>query len=258
MLPIKDYSNGYAVEEIEGLSPVAATLSTSSLAQVDGEQPQNAQRPARNITMKVGLKPDYVSNTVDSLRMNAYSYFMTKALVTLNFYFDDVFTYTCQGQVETCDNDRFSADPELDISIMCYDPDFYAASSIEIDTSTNPSTNLTEIDYPGSSECGIIFVLGVNASVSGFQIFNTRPDGTVQVMGITPITPFFNTNQVGIDTIPGERSITLNGNNDILWMLDDDSDWIMLGPNGSNFFRGYAGGLSVPYRLIYTPKFGGI
>lgn len=123
-----DSSNGYVVKEIDGLDPVNATLTTSTLAQVDGAEPQNARRDVRNITIKLGLEPDYVATTVQSLRQALYDYFMPKASVTLGFWLDGALFAITAGQVEDCQAPMFTSDPEVDISIVCYDPDFYDES----------------------------------------------------------------------------------------------------------------------------------
>src|SRR5450756_1275481 len=81
-LPLLDASAGYVVRDVEGLSPVKATLTSSSMAQEDGAQPQNATRTTRNILLKIGLEPDYVTNDVQSLRSDLYDYFMPCLLYT--------------------------------------------------------------------------------------------------------------------------------------------------------------------------------
>jgi len=178
-LPLLSAANGYAVRDIQGLDPVKASLTTSSMAQLDGAQPQNARRDIRNITMKLGLVPNYVDSTVDSLRQGLYDYFMPKSNIGLTFWKDGAIYALTSGQVESNENNMFSADPEVDLSIICYDPDFYAPAAVVSNLSTVTTTVATPVSYSGNSDAGIIFALSVNTILSGFTVYNQQPDGTI-------------------------------------------------------------------------------
>lgn len=254
-------SNGYVVKDIEGLDPVDATLTTSSMAQLDGAQFQNAQRSTRNITMKLGLQPDYVASTVDSLRTGLYAYFMPKANITLGFYKDGAIFALTQGQVESFDCSMFTSDPEADISIICYDPDFYGpvAETTSINTVSDGTT--TTIAYEGTSDTGVIFTLNINRSFGSFALYNTAPDNSIQVFSVTVEDgTFISGDVITITTIPGMKSITLKRAGiatSILYSVDDDSVWTSL-QNGNNFIRAFASGDAIPCTLTYTPLYGAL
>ena len=258
-LPMTDSSAGYVVKEIDGLDPVNATLTSSSIAQVDGAQPQNARRDTRNITIKLGFDPDYVTNTVQSLRSDLYDYFMPKANIQLGFYIDDALYVITSGQVESFENAMFSDDPEVDISVICYDPDFYAPASETVSGNTTSDTNVNTITYEGSTDAGVIFTLSLNADITGFAIYNTRPDNTIQVMTFGGTT-FASGSTITICTIPGSKSIIYNNLGDtssLLTWMDPTSTWISLG-KGDNDFRAAYSGSPIPYTVEYTAKFGAI
>jgi Phage tail protein len=253
-----DASNGYVVKEIDGLDPVNATLTTSSLAQRDGAQPQNARRDTRNITMKIGLEPDYVSTTVQSLRSNLYNWFMPKSNLTFAFYLDDVLYVVASGQVETNENSMFSADPEVDISIICYDPDFYAPDSVTISEDTVSDTTTQSIDYPGTSDAGVIFTLSIDRDLTDLALYNTAPDNTIQLFSLSGV--FVSGDVLTINTIPGQKGITLTRSgltSSVLYYVDDSSVWLSL-QEGVNLFRALASGDGIPYTLVYTAQYGAI
>lgn len=257
-LPLLDTSKGYSVREIDGLGPVAATLTSSSLAQVDGTQAQNARRESRNITMKLGFTPDFVNTTVQSLRSVLYDYFMTKALVDLNFYIDDVLTMVTSGQVETFDNPLFTADPEADISILCYDPDFYGPAPLTLSSSTRSDTNTSLITYTGNSEAGLIFTLNVNRALTDFWITLQRPDNQRQKMEITG--SFVAGDVITIDTRPGSKAVTLMRSgisSSILAGFDETGTWLSF-QKGPNQFGAFAAGAGIPYTMVYTTQFGAL
>jgi len=259
-LPLLDSSAGYVVEDIEGLDPVTATLTTSSLAQVDGATPQNAQRTTRNITMTLGLQPDFVTNSVQSLRSALYDYLITKANVKMGFYLDGSLFAITSGQVEDFQNTMFSADPAVDISIICYDPDFYAPSQTSQSGDTVSDTTTMDVVYPGTTETGVIFTLNVNATITGgLTVYNTAPDNSLQKMFIDG--DYISGDVVTVNTIPLQKAVTLTRSglqSSLLAELDPTATWISL-KKGTNKFRSVvAGGGSIPYTVAFTPKFGAI
>lgn len=261
-LPLLDSSAGYVVSDLEGLDPVNATLTSSSVAQVDGATYQNAQRGTRNITMTLGFKPDFVTNTVQSLKSALYDYLLTKANINLGFYMDGALYAVTAGQVETFNNTLFSADPAVDISIICYDPDFYGPSVISASLDTVSDTSFTTVSYTGTTEAGVIFTLSIDRDdLTGFTIYNTTPDNTQQKMSVVNTDgPFSSGDVVTINTIPGSKAVTLLRSGIIssaLPYLDPASSWISL-QKGNNAFRCFAAGAEIPYTLAYTPKYGAL
>lgn len=258
MLSLLDSSNGYVVEDVEGLDPVTATLTSSTMAQMDGAEPQNAQRGTRNITMKVGIEPDWVVDTVDSLRTNLYDWFMTKMNVSMSFFKDGTLFATTTGQVESCTNTMFSPDPEVDISIICYDPDFYAPAPETLSGNTTTGFDTVDIAYEGNSDAGIIFTLNINRNISGFTLYNTTPSGILQKIDMEGT--FLTDDIVTITTIPGSKSIMLTRADVTVSFLPfavEPISWIAL-QDGGNSFRVSAAGDPIPYTVTYTAKYGAI
>lgn len=255
-LPLSDYSNGYLVAEIEGLGPVKASLTSSSMAQIDGAQPQSSRRDVRNITMKLELKPNYNDITVDTLKAGLYAYLLPKAVVGMNFYRNDVLFCKTTGTVESLENTMFAVVPMMNASIICHDPDFYAPNATSVSGNTVADTTTQEITYPGTSDAGIIFTLNVNRTIAGFSLYNTKPDGTTQIYNLD--VPLVSGDVVVINTIPRQKSViktTAGTPTSVLYGVDPSSAWISLGP-GDNNFRAAVSGAAIPYTVQYTTKYG--
>src|SRR5690606_20585056 len=107
-LPFQDISGGYVIHDIDGLDPVRATISSSSFAQLEGAQYQNAQREARNLIFKLGFEPDYATTDVRGLRSELYRFLMPKSEVLFRFYIDDVLFVEIAGRVEAFEAPLFT------------------------------------------------------------------------------------------------------------------------------------------------------
>lgn len=259
-LPLLSAANGFAVRDIQGLGPVTAQLTSSSIAQLDGAQPQNARRDVRNITMKLGLIPNFVTTTVDSLRQTLYDYFMPKSTVKLTFWKDGVIYALTSGIVEDFQNTMFTDNPEADISIVCYDPDFYAPSLTSASLSTVSTTDVTTISYPGNSDAGVIFTLNINRILASIDLYNTAPDNTVQHFSLGGAS-FVAGDVLTINTIPGQKSVTLTrggiSSSALSYVDPTAANWITF-QRGDNHFRAFSSGAAIPYTLGYTAKYGGL
>lgn len=270
-LPFMDITNGYSVQDIQGLDPVPANIVSSSFANLDGEQYQSSRREKRNIILKLGLEPDFTTMTVRELRSHLYGFFMPKQSTNLRFYTDGAPTVDIAGRIETFDCPIFVKEPVATVSILCFDPDFYDPIEVMIDGATNfPATvspgpppvyappEFMMIDYEGTVDTGILFELFVNRPMDGFTI-QYQPDGD-QVREMDVAASLLADDVVRISTQPGNKYATLTRGgvlSSILYGVSPYADWVRLQP-GSNAFRVNSVGDPVPYDITYTNKFGGL
>jgi hypothetical protein len=256
-LPLMDSSAGYIVKEIGGLDPVKATLVSSSRAQTDGAELHNKKREPRNITMRLGLDPDYVTNDVAILRSNLYRYLMPKSTIVFGIYDNDILFGTTEAVVEDFVASMFTPDPEINISLMCYDPDFYAPAEVLINGNTVSDMTTMAVSYPGTTDTGILFSIDFPANIGGVWINNTRPDGDTDTMEIQGT--FLAGDTLTVNTNNGKKSVIMTRagiDTPVLYWLSKESNWILI-KNGVNLVRVYAVGPPIPYTLQYTAKYGG-
>jgi hypothetical protein len=254
-------TGGFVVKNIDGLDPVKATLVSSTFASLDGEQYHSGRRESRNIRFQIGLVPDNTSNSVRDLRRKLYEYFMPKSIVKLRFYQQDGqtdFIVEILGRVESFEAPLFTNDPNVDISLMCFDPSFSDPKVEHISGSTTSGTTSQPIIYKGSIETGFEFELFANRSLDTFTIFQTTPDNVFRALE-------FRANMVAndvltISTIGGNKGAMLSRNNvttSVLYGVAPDSDWLELEP-GDNHIVVQAAGAPIPFALYYTTKYGGL
>lgn len=257
-LELADISDGLLLADVDGLGPVKATLVSSAFAGLDGEQFHSARREPRNIVLKIELKPDFVTSTAQDLRDRLYDYFMPKTSVAMTFYLDTGKTVTISGYIETCEPSIFTKDPAVDISIMCFKPDFIDVNTVTISGSTVSTTTETTVEYAGTVETGIIFTLNVDRTETDFTIYHRAPNGTLRQLDFAESLASGDT--VVIDTIPGEKSATLTRSgtaSSILNGVSPQSFWISLS-KGTNTIRVYTTGAGIPYTIEYTNRYGGL
>lgn len=260
ILPLElEDAYGYPILDISGLDPVKATLVSSSFAQRDGEQYHSSRRETRNIKLQLGLDPDPATETVRSLRKKLYTFFMPKTEVTFRFYMEDGLEADIVGRVESCETALFSAEPAVDISVICFDPDFFELTPEIISGSTTSGEIPMTIQYDGTVETGIELTLNVDRDLAEFTVYHVPPNDSIRSMDFDNV-PLVAGDVLTISTVVGAKGATLTRagvTTSVLYGISPQSNWIELMP-GSNTLRVYAVGLDIPLTIEYTNKYGGM
>lgn len=257
-LNMEESDDGYQVDDIEGLNPVKASLVASSYASMDGEQFQTAKRGARNIVFKLDLHPDFDENTFTTLRQGLYTYFMPKSMITMRFYMMTGLYLDIQGYVEDFSSPMFEQDPKVNISVMCFNPDFVDTRIVMLEGVTVDDITNTPIVYPGNVETGVVMTLNMNRAVSGFTMYNTDESNTLTEMDFS--YDLLDGDQLVVSSLRGAKGITLtraSTSSSVLYGRSAQSGWIELF-EGTNDFRVFAEGDPIPYELEYVVKYGGL
>lgn len=259
-LTFNDASTGFELREIQGLDPVKATVVTTSFAQLDGSQYHSSKREQRNILVRIGLEPGFVSTSVKNLRDQLYSYFMPKTQITLTFYDDDVEEPTVYivGRVESFEAPLFVSEPEANISILCFDPDFQELTNVEVTGNSVADTTETLLTYDGTVETGITFTFNIDRDISEFTIYHRTPDGALKQADFS--ASLLTDDVVTIVTIPGQKSVNLlraSTTTSILYAMSPTANWIELAP-GDNYIRVFVAGAGIPFDITYVNRYGGL
>lgn len=268
-MPLGEVTTGIFVAEVRGLDPVKATIASTNFANMDGAQYHNSRREARNISLKLGLEPDYILEDVRDIRNRLYGFLMPKSNVDLRFVMSDSTAFIISGLVESFESQLFTQEPMVDVSIMCFDPDFLEGNiedqyyNFEYDGMYSTSSIVTTpIDYRGTVETGVTLQFTPDRAITGFTLYrSTDTDGT-QSMDFTIAMQAYDTLQV--DTRPGKKRVELYRSNSslgsYLYTLSPQSDWITL-LSGENRFRMYESGSGADplyYLIGHDTRYGGL
>jgi hypothetical protein len=249
---------------ITGLEPVRADIASTALASGRGEHYQGSTVGKRNIVMTLGFNPDWVEQTMATLRQKLYGYFMPESWCKLRFFSDHMPTVDIEGYVESIDPNIFSADPEVQISVLCHKPDFIEVDAIIYNGVVDDGTLELEFDYQGTIDTG--FELRVDRSVANpsytgsLAIANMAPTEAqiMELAGITVDTERY----LKVTTVPNGKRIQSVSHTDgtavnLLSKMSDDSVWPILKP-GKNYFSVGAEESGQAWTLAYFNRFGGL
>lgn len=266
-LPLEDISAGFVVRDIQGLGPVKATLVSSSFATMDGAQYHSSRRESRNILLKLGLDPDYALYSVKDLRDQLYNFLMpkTEALFKFNLFdkfsdniIEQVLDLEIKGRVESNEPSIFTKEPGVDISILCFDPDFIDPDPVIFEGNTVDDLTETPLEYKGSVETGVAFTLFPDRSMTEFTVYHRTPEDKLRTIYFSH--PLVIGDEIEISSILGNKYVQLKRGgvvSSILYAISPQSDWFELHP-GDNNIRVYAEGAPVPFTIEYTTKYGGL
>ena len=223
------------VDKIDGLDPPDIELFMGDYAR-DGASYHGRRVPPRNITFTLLLNPDYRKNeSVSGLRRMLYKAFFDPSPqsddVRVVLHDDELADRYLTGHTESFEGDLFSDDTTVQIAMRCQNPYI-----LDVDaTSINASGPTVPFTYEGSAEAGME-VTAVLTTVANYLTFDLNGERVVLAHS------FQVGDQVYLNTIPGQRKVTLTRENvttNILFALDwSKSKWIFI-HSPVNTFRVY-------------------
>lgn len=254
---LDDVSDGIIIQNIDGLDPVKATIVTSS-STLDGTQYHASRREDRNIKLRLGIEPDWSVEDVAAVRKRVYNYFMPKMPLAFTFRTSEGLDVDISGRVESCESALFTAEPAMDISVLCFDSDFVDPDAVVIAGNTVDDTTNIDIDYDGTVETGITLTLNIDRTITEFTVYSVSSDGILRQMDFA--AEMVDGDTLTIVTVPGQKSAMISSGGSptsILYGVSPQASWIELQP-GLNTFRVYAEGDPIPYTVSYFNRYGGL
>lgn len=215
-----DGSSGYVVKNIDGLGPVKATIVTIPYVGMDGGAYQTANVDMRNIVIKLGYNPSYVSSDpFGDLRRGLYPYLSPKMWVEMHFISTSMEEVSIVGYVESLEPSMFTAEPEVTISILCPDPYFSALAPIEISQVCQVTPETWEfyftIENLGTADSGLILEITGMPSPKNSMVLSRNSSPVIsnptdfQIMynnSMLVLAPPYNYLKFTLNTIKGSKS----------------------------------------------------
>jgi hypothetical protein len=254
------------IRNVEGLGPVKADISATPFATGRGELYQGSSTGKRNIVLTLGLNPNWVNQTMASLRQLLYRYFMVESWATLRFFTDDHPVTHITGIVESFEPNMFSQDPEMQISILCPKPDFVDVDTTLIRGLVDSGTEVS-LNYDGTSPTGfelrILTTPGVTSANGDFTVINVAAGSFKEFHLIA--AEVNNSMFIELNTVRSTRHVynvmlpdqPIKQEINILAKMGKTSDWPELLPGGNLFSVG-SSAAGLRWILAYFNRYGGL
>lgn len=248
----------FQVRNIDGLGPVKSDVNTIPFGAIRGAAFAGSKVGLRNLVFTIGLNPDWVTWNMTKLRQELYKYFMTERFSRLVFETEEYSPVEISGYVETCEPVIFSKDQEMQVSIICPEPDFVTVAPIVINGQNTDAP--ISIDYNGTVKTGFDVnmqrVSGANPTRTKIQV-GDESDHFFWVDGGTTVSDYFDMN-----SIPGSKRVarTAPGGELVLSLLDDivdGSTWPEFEEGVQEFSVTTDAGIQ-NWTLTYFERFGGL
>lgn len=247
-LKLSQNETQFQIISIEGLTPPKAKITTTAIANFDGERFKHSKMEMRNIVITLKINGDVESN-----RILLYDFFDNGQYCKI-YYSNNTRKVYVEGYCENVESDLFSQSQTMQISILCADPFWKSINTILVDLSQSTgvfefpfSIDINGIEFSNLIEnketlvinnsdvpCGIIITLiAENFSVENPVIYNVKTGESFA------INTTLNAGEIIIiNTNKGEKSITKivdSKEENIISLLDENFTWFQL-EKGVNLF----------------------
>jgi hypothetical protein len=255
---------GLLITNIDGIGPASADINTTEMATMDGSKLNSTRKTERNVVIDIDFR---FADDVEEARRLTYKYFPIKKELTLIITTDNRQS-KLTGYVESNEPAIFDEFETTTISIICPDPNLYAADSNEnlvvvfsgmsplfefplennstienlIEISSVERSSRKNILYRGESDIGMVITMHALAEVQNITIWNvdTRESMIIDTDKLKSLTGdvMIAGDTIVINTIVGYKSATLVRDGittNILNCIDRNSTWFQL-TSGDNVY----------------------
>lgn len=255
--------SNYQVLRVDGLTPPKARITTTALANMDGERFKDSRLEMRNLVFTIRIKGDVEKN-----RIALYDFFDVGQKCKI-YYKNNSRNVYIEGYCESADDDLFTSQQEMQVSVICDNPFWknlaivysdisaltgsfefpFSISAEGIEFSNYVENRKTEIVYSGDVESGfVITITALNDGVVNPIIYNYQTQDFIKV-NVT----LNNSESLIINTNKGLKSVykIVDGvKTNIIGLLDKDSTWLTL-KKGVNIFTSSSDSNSVDLKIIF-------
>lgn len=179
---------------IDGLGPVKADISSVPYTTRSGEYPTDKSVGKRNIILTIRFNPKYnLGATITTLRQTMYRYFRPTDSVKLTFSSDEMADVYISGTVESMEVDQFSEEPQLDISVLCFEPNFISVTPGNFTGIAQPGDQTVDVVNNGTEDVGFVLELRATAAVPSWT-------GNILIQGDAPNSPSMTLADITLDS----------------------------------------------------------
>lgn len=260
------------VRKVAGLEPPDGVVNSQAFGLLDREFFTGARLDKRNLVLTLGLDTKNAPDSVHAARELVYAYLQPTNKVKLRLTFTNRDPVTITGYVESTPGDRFSSDPEIQVSVVCLNPFFTNEEPQVVEGVSGPLVYGEEpvaqdVPYNGKWSNGFLLAIPgpVDDIYSGDIIVEHQMDGQtdwgemrVSGAGVAIADSWV----FKLRTVEGKKKVwtenPADGNEQaMLGWLANKSYWIQLNP-GLNRIRVWTPYSALDWTLTYSELFVGV
>ena len=180
--------------EYSGFNPPKAALYSTAMAGMNGAKYQGSRLNTRNIVLTFTIFKD-----IPSSRLALYDFFRIGQYIKLEYRGNR--NVWIDGYIETIQNDQFKSTPHkqvLQVSILCYDPDFKDLDSITVAKASGDIG--VSVNYGGTAPTGFDIDVTFTGSVTKL-VFVVKSDV------LTIVENFASGDTLHICTVKGKKEV---------------------------------------------------
>ena len=244
---------GFVTTNIDGLTDLAASLSTISNAGIDGDVVSSSKLMPRTINIFLTLHPTS-SASIDGITNTLKRAFPLKSTASLEWEREDETVLTISGIVESIARPRFGDGTPartMQISLYCSVPLFSGAAVTSSKASTTSSAPLAMTnagEYPVGIEITLENTYGDSIEVPSVTV---EYGMTSEVIELNKRETFADEKTVIINTKKGEKKYIVDGEDNTAY-VSTDSTWFQIPPGD---FDVYADTENVSVSVTITPRY---
>ena len=182
--------------EYAGFNPPKASLYSSNMAGMNGARYQGSRLNTRNIVLTFTIFHD-----IPTSRLELYDFFRIGQYIKLEYR--GTRNVWIDGYIETIQNDQFKSTPHkqvLQVSILCYDPDFKDVESVSVTKAANAI--YTNFNYGGTVPTGFEANVTFTGSVTKLA-FRNGVAGDLLVI----VDTFASGDSLYVCTVKGKKAV---------------------------------------------------
>lgn len=229
--------SNYQIVSISGLNPPTAEVYTTPIAFMDGGKYKSSKVQMRNVVITIRL-----NGAVEANRLLLYSICRIGGFIRV-YYENGSRSVYVDGYIENIDNNPFSISEQIQLSILCPQPYWKAATTLYYDVSqivdgftfpfaieadgipfsTIDNDRIVSIVNKGNVESGVI--IEITANGNGIENLKLVQENTGDYFIVE--TTLNVGDVVRINSYKGEKNITINGES-AFNVIGAGSNWLTL------------------------------
>lgn len=251
-------AGSFFLRNATGLGPQQREIATTDVSSGEGAVYTRSTRGPRNIVLTIEIRPSsWSADIVGTLKRQLFSKFIAGGTVRLHFSSTHRENVLIQGYVESVQNDMFSKESLVQVSIICPGPFPDFRGFVENTVSSTAGASAVSVPYIGTVPTPLTFYMTSNGSLAGgFYLRQFRTNFPQRYFRVT--ASFVNGEIIQANTGFNSKQVWKSTNTSLVQYLSTDSEWLTIPPGNAITMQVTASINGSPWYIKYYNRYGEI